>query len=196
MRSFTGAEDMKMMRKQYSSLQATAGFTLIEVLVVMILMGTIAAIAAPGWLGFLNRQRMNAARTDLMGVLRAAQEEAQSRQQSKQVEFSTSKLSVTVRNNFTSTGVVATTGGIVTKLGNSEANAKFNLVTSSASLVFDQNGRVPASVFPFAIKITQDDSSAQSCVIVTTLLGGLKPANDDTCDSFDPTPVNPTPVQP
>ena len=47
---------------------ATHGFTMIELMVVMIMVGVIAAIAAPSWQGFLDRQRINAVRSDLMGV--------------------------------------------------------------------------------------------------------------------------------
>ncbi|MCJ8279579.1 MAG: prepilin-type N-terminal cleavage/methylation domain-containing protein, partial [Rivularia sp. ALOHA_DT_140] len=38
-----------------------SGFTLIEVLVVIAMVGILSAIAAPSWLGFVARQRLNKA---------------------------------------------------------------------------------------------------------------------------------------
>lgn len=166
-------------RKKHNS-QSADGFTLLELLVVIVIIGVISAVAAPGWLGFLNRQRMNAARADLISVLRNAQQESQSRQISKQVNFSTTDLSVTVRNTSD------TTGGIVTSLAEGSATDNYDLELTEEFLIFDHDGRVDEeTTLPFFIKITNEDSSAQSCVIVTTLLGGLKSANDDLCDNFD-----------
>ncbi|MEO0645364.1 MAG: prepilin-type N-terminal cleavage/methylation domain-containing protein [Cyanobacteria bacterium J06650_10] len=165
-------------KKEYIS-HSSSGFTMIELLVVVTMIGLIAAISAPSWMGFLTRQRLNAARTDLLGVLRTAQQDAQALQRSKTVEFSSTDLSVTVKSGDSATGVT-------TVLGESALGKKFSLTTApstSSSIVFDYDGAVRTEDL-IAIKIEDDNSSAQSCVIVTTLLGGLKPANDDLCDNF------------
>lgn len=163
----------------YRQKNGTGGFTLIEMLVVVIMVGVIAAIAAPSWLSFLTRQRLNSTRSDLLAVLRSAQEEAQSRQQSKSVIFSPSDFSVTVRN------ASDTTGGVTTVLGRGEINDSFSLVAST-TLTFGHDGGVDTA--PYTVKITHDDSSAQSCVIVTTLLGSLKASSNQECDSFNGAP--------
>jgi prepilin-type N-terminal cleavage/methylation domain-containing protein len=173
---------VKMLQKHKS--QAVAGFTMIELLVVIAMVGIIAAIAAPSWQGFLDRQRMNAARSDLMGVLKSAQDEAQAKQQDKQVTFlpftASTPFSVRVSNKSSSTT------GTITRLGNGEVGQKFRL-SASAPIIFDHDGQVNV-LTPYVIKITNSEAAysttpSQSCVIVTTLLGGLKAANDDLCDS-------------
>ncbi|MGB3297919.1 MAG: prepilin-type N-terminal cleavage/methylation domain-containing protein [Phormidesmis sp.] len=182
-----------MLRRQKYKQYEIGGFTMIELLVVIAMVGTIAAIAAPSWQGLLDRQRMNAARNDLIGLLRNAQDEAQARQQSKQITFlpysASTPLSVMVRNASSSAP------GVITQLGKGEVGKKFRLSASTPTITFDYDGRVDVTTVttPYIIKITNSEAPAsssppQSCVIVTTILGGLKPANDDSCDNFDPQP--------
>jgi len=45
------------------SSSSESGFTLIEVLVVVIIVGILGSIAAPGWLSFLERQRANSVKS-------------------------------------------------------------------------------------------------------------------------------------
>ena len=44
------------------SSNSSSGFTLIEVLVVVIIIGILSAIAAPGWLAFINNRRISTMR--------------------------------------------------------------------------------------------------------------------------------------
>jgi prepilin-type N-terminal cleavage/methylation domain-containing protein len=66
-----------------------AGFTLLELLVVIILMGVIAAIAAPSWSLFMNQRRVNAANNVVLQSLQEAQSQARTRKVSYSVSFRT-----------------------------------------------------------------------------------------------------------
>jgi prepilin-type N-terminal cleavage/methylation domain-containing protein len=180
-----------------------AGFTLIEVLVVIIIAAVLAGIAAPGWLAFLNRQRVNAVKSDLVQTLKKAQADAIQRRQEVAVEIVTATTAPTVKvgkPQRDTTGAITGVSGPSQTLGDNDANPGGITLTAKSLngnqvdriITFDYQGLpISSAPIPFIVGIKPQGSSAEQCVVAANILGSIKtsdngtkvlPNNFDACD--------------
>ena len=171
----------------------TAGFTLIELLVVILIMGILAAIAAPGWLGFMNRQRVGAVRSDIVQTLRTAQQQAQQRRAVVTVEAANVDGQPVLRVNGAAQPLGGGGGIQVATFSFNPADSTKN--TTATTLSFDYQGLPIGGNLPFVFDITAPGNTSRQCVRVETLLGSIKTlsgvADSDAdgivdCDDFSP----------
>lgn len=160
------------MKQRTRSKRSIGGFTLIEMLVVIIVIGVLFAIAAPGWDTILSRQRVSAAREQITQTIRVAQSDARRSRSPRAVVFDMSTASkprianvpyipdntqaTASRNTVLISGtspawlLLGNGDGSATTDGNVSArtvklavtNAATNAASSYPVLIFDGNGAI------------------------------------------------------
>ncbi len=187
------------------------GFTLLEVLVVVLMVGILSTIAAPGWLSFVNGQRLNKANDEILAALQEAQREAKRTKLSYSVSLRTNSNipEIAVYSGSTPTnwrnlgeevGVQAGQVLLGTNLSSTNtagASVTFNSTTTQ-TITFDYMGTLPNADFGTppsgstqtpglrVVVATPSGSStspsnSKRCVIIETLLGGMRTAKDTQC---------------
>lgn len=176
------------MISKFSRRFSISGFTMPELLVVIVIAAALAAIAAPGWLSFMNSRRANMARDQVLQTLRQAQAQAVRTKLAQTVQFDRSTSPPTI-----------TAVGSTEKLGNGQLQANMvdlNFPSSnnsptcstgkSCTITFDENGSVVNSITgEDGIKIVvlvPPTGGAKRCVMVRTILGAMASGSGSECD--------------
>jgi prepilin-type N-terminal cleavage/methylation domain-containing protein len=75
------------MKRNILRSSSNSGFSLVEMLVVIFLMGILSAIAIPSWVSFVNTRRLNVAQDEVYRAMRQAQSQAKKQKLTSQVSF-------------------------------------------------------------------------------------------------------------
>jgi len=70
-----------------ASRKGDGGFTILELVVIVLVLGILSSIAAPSWLAFINRQRVRTVNDRVLQTLRTAQSEAKRSKRDVTVTF-------------------------------------------------------------------------------------------------------------
>lgn len=182
---------MKLRRAKKSK-----GFTLVELLVVLIMIGILSTIAAPAWFGFLNNQRLGTAQNQVYLAMREAQSNARRTKQpwyavfrqlpSGQAQYSVLQIAENINvssfsasscdsfpwRNLESSIRLSYVGAGLPNLGGC-TNAKY--------LKFDKDGNL-GNLVNIGVRITSVNGGGKRCVVTTTILGAIRQL-DETSSS-------------
>ena len=161
--------------------RSNSGFTFIEMITALLMIGILSAIAAPSWFALIKTQHLNIAQDQVYRAMREAQSQAKK-------EKLTYHASFREQNNNVQWAVHPATID--------PSNAKWNDLDDSVQL--DANSTLQLSngvrrvrfddiggVIPPLGKITLSSKSggtAKRCVIVSTILGAMRTAKDNSCN--------------
>ena len=175
------------------------GFSLLEVLVVVLVLGIFASIAAPGWLGFINRQRVRTVNDRVLQTLRNAQSEAKRTKSDRVIEFKTTDDPPTATIN-TFPPLTTPLQTVTFNAGGEIKPGQVKLITNAVipvdtgvppnSIVFDFKGNVkklpPSPPNPngrFLVTVSTSAGGSKQCVFVETILGGMRTDEGAACQT-------------
>lgn len=165
---------LPLRRSRWSS---SAGFSLVEVAIVMLMSGVLMAIAAPGWLRFFQQRQ-----------LVAAQERAAIAMQKAQQQASLSRIRQSIAFRETAEGVewsMYPTSGSAANWQSLSIGVAIDPSTTLSHngelyrLSFNERGHVSGRLG--RLTLTIEGTQLRRCVFASTLLGTLRQADGTAC---------------
>lgn len=156
--------------------RSNKGFTLIETLIVIVIIGILSAIAIPSWLAFLETIRLNIAQDQVYQALRQAQSKAKQekviwqasfREVNEQVQWATHRASVEPNN---------------ANWNNLDSQVSLDPETTLQSsngvrgIQFDNRGNVRKPPLGTVTLSIRNGGRTKRCVVVSTILGAMRTA--------------------
>ena len=173
-----------------SSTPTDSGFTIVEVLMVVIMVGVLSAIVAPSWLSFSNRQRLNKSNDLIYQAVKEAQSEAQKTKLPYTVSFENNNGIPRLSVHGEDDGPTTWSWKNITETEN-----KLELILDDGDkIVFNYDGTVDetspiqpeeADTEPGKVVIALSNVSGNSskrCVSIRTLLGSLQTGQGSSCN--------------
>lgn len=168
---------LRQRRRNCSASSQSAGFTLVELVCVMGLIGVLTAIAAPSWMTFFRYRHLVAAQERSASVIRNAQHQAKSSRTRQAIAFRQTpagiEWSVYPAGDRPTSWQSLSIGVAIDPSTTLDRQGEFY------RLRFDQNGHVVGLLGRLTLAI--EGTQLRRCVVASTLLGELRRADGAAC---------------
>jgi prepilin-type N-terminal cleavage/methylation domain-containing protein len=173
---------------------STAGFTLLETMIVVSIIGILSGIAAPNWLNFINRQRLNTGQSQVYQAMQQARSQAMLQKVTWQVSFrqvpvgsqqvvqwSLHQANITPAPNSWHNLESNIRLDDETTLPNSKGvrRVRFNYYGCPVYQINDECGQTSILSKGRLTLSAQKGGKTKRCVIVSTLLGAVRTAKEN-----------------
>ncbi len=161
-----------------------SGFTLLETLIVVLIIGILMLIVAPGWNNLLTRQQLSVAQSDTHQIIREAQREAIHRRVTWQASFRQTDNQVEWASHAVSLPPAQATWQTLTSVVKIDAaETTFPKAGDVYRIRFNYQGHVNGQLGRLTFT-GRNGGRLKRCVFVSTLLGTLRDAgNQEQPDS-------------
>ena len=166
--------------KKLEGRKSNTGFSLIEILITLVIIGILAAIAAPNILGMINSNRVKKGLVDLSGAIQEAQSQATRESDSCTVTIDTAD------NEITGTCLLSTRN--LNENLDIVANIANNGTANNFDITFSSKGTTTDAGTMFIIYMT-NGTTKQSCFVVDSILGATRSGDYDVYP-IDPADLN------
>ena len=171
----------KNQEKSSSGSYSDNGFTLLESLIVIVIIGILSAIAVPSWLSFLETRRLEAAQTQIYIGLRQAQSQAikkkvdwqfSIRYKNQRVQWATHPS----KSNPEHADWQRLDSGIILS-----PETTLHPSNGIRKMEFDFRGNVRKPPLGRVTLASENGINAKRCVYISTILGAMRKDKDNRC---------------
>ena len=181
---------------RHSLEKSTGGYTLLETVMIVAIVGILCAIAAPSWLGFITRLRLNAAQAEALSVMREAQAGAKREKRVWEACFRQNEIEKKVQwsvhrepssneafcANARWQNLIASDADKIAIATSGNARSTLLARNNMYRVQFNHKGRVNGQLGKITFIARNQNNGSKRCVVVATLLGAIRTAGNNECN--------------